>query len=532
VSDPDRALAETELGPVIERTATLAVTTPEHRPVGTPQRTLGRYRLERELGAGGMGIVHAAFDPELERRGAIKLILRATSADARARLLREARAMARLAHPNIVTIYEIGSESGRDFVTMELIDGGSLSDWLRAAPRSTAEILDAFIAAGRGLAAAHEAGIVHRDFKPHNVLRSSGGRIVVGDFGLATGLDTQVALADIRVEAYTTLTATGSWVGTPAYMAPEQWNGGTITPATDQFAFCVALWEALAGERPYREAELEDLRAAVTRGPAKLDASGIPRRLRGVLRRGLDPDPANRWPDMPALLAALRPDRRKLYTGVSAVAGLALSASVLALAVTRGEGEPAARPPRPPVDTRLEPSGLDEARIVRQATIEAKRGLEHARRDLELAFRDEGLRPDGRPLLEQVSRVSSGRVTAPPAAVAALVDELRSQSRVRLVPNLRDGRRVGFATYAMRPGSFVDAIGLSNGDVITAIDGRPLVDDEALATALEEIDPDEPLELEVTRGKDAIKIVVVPKPGPELPPSPPEPPEPEVHVLE
>src|SRR5215468_3054412 len=135
--------------------------------------SLGRYRLERELGAGGMGVVHAAFDPDLERRIALKV------------LRGEARAMARLAHPNVVTVHEVGTANGRDYVAMELILGETLADWLRSGERRPFEIIAAFLAAGRGLAAAHAAGIVHRDFKPHNVLRSRHGRIVVTDFGLA-----------------------------------------------------------------------------------------------------------------------------------------------------------------------------------------------------------------------------------------------------------------------------------------------------------------------------------------------------------
>ncbi|HEX8113371.1 MAG TPA: serine/threonine-protein kinase, partial [Kofleriaceae bacterium] len=248
----------------LARTATAAASAPAEpaEPFGA---NLGRYRLERELGAGAMGVVHAAFDPDLERRIALKVLRGATATtQARDRLLREARAMARLSHPNVVTVHEVGTAGGRDFVAMELIHGETLAEWLRAQPRPPAAILDAFLAAGRGLAAAHAAGIVHRDFKPHNVLRSRDGRIVVTDFGLAReahgapapALDATLPLgAEITAGGSSSplagLTVTGSLLGTPAYMAPEQWSGGAVTPATDQFAFCVALWEALAGQRPY-----------------------------------------------------------------------------------------------------------------------------------------------------------------------------------------------------------------------------------------------------------------------------------------
>src|SRR6185295_2959486 len=234
--------------------------------------SLGRYRLERELGTGGMGVVHAAFDPDLERRIALKVLrLAAPGLEAKDRLLREARAMARLAHPNVVTVHEVGTANGRDYVAMELIQGETLADWLRAERRRPAEIIAAFLAAGRGLAAAHAAGIVHRDFKPHNVLRCRTGRIVVTDFGLAREAQAELpppreprgtlAMPSGTPGSLTGITATGSLLGTPAYMAPEQWCGGLVTPATDQFAFCVALWEELAGERPYRGPTLDELRA-------------------------------------------------------------------------------------------------------------------------------------------------------------------------------------------------------------------------------------------------------------------------------
>src|SRR6185295_1099685 len=215
--------------------------------------TLGVYQLERELGAGAMGVVYAAFDPELTRRIAIK-VLRSERAtiEAKERLLREARAMARLAHPNVVTVYEVGTASGRDFIVMELIDGETLSQWL-CAHRPEGAILDAFLAAGCGLAAAHAAGIVHCDFKPRNVLRSREGRVAVTDFGLACDVTATAPHRDGRAVLVAgkasvgslELTATGALLGTPPYMAPEQWCGAGVTAATDQFAYCVALWEAL-----------------------------------------------------------------------------------------------------------------------------------------------------------------------------------------------------------------------------------------------------------------------------------------------
>ena len=295
---------------------------------------IGRYHLERELGAGGMGVVHVAFDPDLERRVALKVLRGATGEDAAKRLQREARAMARLSHPNVVTVHEVGTAHGRDYVAMELIDGESLAEWLRANEHPPHEIIQAFLAAGRGLAAAHAAGIVHRDFKPHNVLRSHAGRICVTDFGLAREAnvtEAKVPSSSGDHSSLSGLTISGSVLGTPAYMAPEQWDGGEVTPATDQFGYCVALWEALAGERPYRGLTAAELRKQVAEGPQALDASNIPRRVRAILRRGLDPDPSKRWRSMDELLQRLARAERKPWMVFAAVGAALIAAAVLVL---------------------------------------------------------------------------------------------------------------------------------------------------------------------------------------------------------
>ena len=272
-----------------------------------PDETVGKYRLDRELGRGGMGVVWAAFDPDLERAVALKL-LRTEAADSsamRTRLLREARAMAKLRHPNVVTVFDVGTDKGRDFIAMELVDGGTLDDWLQTKPPREV-VVDALLAAGRGLAAAHAKGLVHRDFKPHNVLRGSDGHVYVTDFGLARGQIEDgpeiVTSSDNLLDS--PLTQTGVLVGTPAYMAPEQFAGAVPDPKSDQFAFCVTMWQALTGERPFRGSSVEELAASARAGTATL-AADLPAALRSVLTRGLSPSPADRWPDMPALLAAL-----------------------------------------------------------------------------------------------------------------------------------------------------------------------------------------------------------------------------------
>ncbi len=317
----------------------------------TSGSTLGRYRIERELGAGGMGVVYVAFDGDLERRVALK-VLRADDDHAAKRLLREARAMARLSHPNVVTVHEVGSAGGRDYVAMELVDGTTLGDWLRAGRRGVDEVIAAFESAGRGLAAAHHAGVVHRDFKPHNILRSQAGRVCVTDFGLARSAEPDAvtdplavtqSLSDVAASSsgstsspLSGLTRTGAVLGTPAYMAPEQWGGQAVTPATDQFAFCVALWEALVGKRPFEGPTLEELKRQVTAGPRFDQIDGLPRNVRDVLRRGLSPEPEKRWPTMDALLAhlapAARPSRRWLAVGGLAVVGTGgVAAALVAL---------------------------------------------------------------------------------------------------------------------------------------------------------------------------------------------------------
>ncbi|MGN6104447.1 MAG: serine/threonine-protein kinase [Kofleriaceae bacterium] len=332
----------------------------------TQGQALGKYRLDRVIGSGGMGIVWAAFDPDLERAVALKLLHAANNEPTlRSRLLREARAMARLKHPNVLTVYEVGTDQNRDYIAMELVDGDNLDEWLRTRP-PRGEILDALLAAGRGLAAAHAAGLVHRDFKPHNVLRSRDGHVYVTDFGLARGqiedgADVeQVAVAALPDELASgshprrtpdsvldsPLTQTGVMIGTPAYMAPEQFVGRAPDPRSDQFAFCVTAWEALTGTRPFRGANLDELRAAAGGGVSALEAE-LPPRIRAVLARGLDPSPAARWPDLPSLLRALEQafaapatppggGRRRWWLGGLAV--VALGAGAGALVWSRGGG--------------------------------------------------------------------------------------------------------------------------------------------------------------------------------------------------
>jgi tetratricopeptide (TPR) repeat protein len=313
-----------------------------------PGGRCGRYVVRGPLGAGAMGTVLAAYDPTLNRNVALKLLHARSdlpASEAAARIAQEAQAMARLAHPNVVAVFEVDRVGDQTFVAMELVEGLTLRAWIAQRPRSWREIVDMFIAAGRGLAAAHAAGLVHRDFKPDNVLIGRDRRPRVSDFGLvrdlAEGADALPDLAPQGVD----VTARGTASGTPAYMSPEQWAGQRVDARGDQFAFCVALWEALYGRRPFSGSTVPELRAAVQAGALVDTPRGprVPHRLHAALRRGLAVDPAARWPDMPALLdvlaRVLAARRRWRIVAVASLTAIA-SAAVAAALSLRPEPDP------------------------------------------------------------------------------------------------------------------------------------------------------------------------------------------------
>jgi eukaryotic-like serine/threonine-protein kinase len=271
-------------------------------PRFVPGQILDRiYEVECELGAGAMGRVYRARDLRLGRKLAIKLH---DDADAPERLLREASALARLAHPNVVTVYGVGTWRGCPWVAMEYAACGTARDWLAAAPRTPREILELYVAAGRGLAAAHAAGLVHCDFKPDNVLVGADGRARVADFGLARDLARSASIRGLA--------------GTPMYMAPEQLAGAPAGAAADQFAFALALWEALTGASPFRGIARDAI--ATPLEPTRLSAQ-----VERTLRRALAFDAGARWPSMFELLAALHGDpalaccSQRLLAGVVAL---------------------------------------------------------------------------------------------------------------------------------------------------------------------------------------------------------------------
>ncbi|MBX7082663.1 MAG: serine/threonine-protein kinase [Nannocystaceae bacterium] len=315
-----------------------------------PPERLGRYRLEHRLGEGGMGEVWAAWDPQLGRRVAIKLLRPTARAGLRARaaqrLLREARSIARVVHPNVVAVFDVGSferAAGRPevWIAMELCEGTGLDRWL-SRPRTPAEIHARFLAAARGLAAAHAAGVVHRDFKPANVVVTNGGEVKVLDFGIAARMgDPSVgsdASGPLREASHhdepepslgsTRLTAAGQVIGTPRYMAPEQHTGGAVGPAADQFSLCVALLEALQGAPPFAGRDAERLLHAKLSGAISSGPRPVPAAVRRTLLRGLQAHPGARWPSIEALIEALQragTRRRRLAAGAGLTAAAALA---------------------------------------------------------------------------------------------------------------------------------------------------------------------------------------------------------------
>ncbi len=345
------AVCRRQVSEVMRVRSTMASGDPATSP-GRPPEQIGRYEVRATLGQGGMGVVLRAWDPQLERDVAVKLV-RGSSADGALRLVREARAMAKLRHPHVITVHDAGILAGEVFVVMELVDGEDLAAWYGKKP-SWQDALERCKQAGAGLAAAHAAGLVHRDFKPQNVLCGRDGRVLVADFGLARG---QPGVSD----AASALTGTGVVVGTPAYMAPEQHLGEAVGPAADQFALAATIYEGLYGARPFGGNTLAALISEVVSGKARPPpaTSDVPRTIAAVVMRGLAREPRDRWPSVQAMLDALAAapsmkvagKRQIPLGGAIAAIGAGVAATVaVTLAITGGSGakKPAAATAAPP----------------------------------------------------------------------------------------------------------------------------------------------------------------------------------------
>ncbi len=304
---------------------------------------LGRYLVRGKIGSGGMGVVYEAHDPELNRKLAVKLMRPQASegisaSDGRARLMREAQAMARLAHPNVIAIHDVGTFGEQVFIAMEHVEGQTLTQWLAEKPRSWRQIVAMFVQAGRGLAAAHSAGILHRDFKPDNVIVALDGRARVLDFGLARAVEPHGAAESSEEPSapkdntdrfellVAALTEPGRFIGTPAYMAPEQLVGQPATAGSDQFSFCLALYQGLYRELPFEGESVKALIGNMKRGAIRHapEAGHVPASLRRIVLRGLSLEPADRFPSMDGLIKALErfqivPRWRSLLVAILAV---------------------------------------------------------------------------------------------------------------------------------------------------------------------------------------------------------------------
>jgi eukaryotic-like serine/threonine-protein kinase len=342
--------------------------------------SIGRYVVLGLVGRGGMGEVYAAYDPELDRRVAVKLLRvkpghGVSHSEGRQRTLREGQAIARLSHPNVVVVYDVGTFEDKVFIAMEFVEGNNVTHWLHEQPRTWPEVLEIFLAAGRGLAAAHDKGIVHRDFKPDNVMVGRGGQVRVTDFGLARQLtptpahgvgqkptpiklltplperaemsDTIVlegmagppALAGTRSSSSGAfdmkLTRPGAMIGTPVYMAPEQFLGMPTDARSDQFSFCISLYEALYGERPFMGEDVNRLAANVVHENIRPTPPGskVPPWLRKIVLRGLKSKYAERWPSMEELLKALEKNPNTIRRKWALISGTLLFVAGLGFGV-------------------------------------------------------------------------------------------------------------------------------------------------------------------------------------------------------
>lgn len=503
--------------------------------------TIGRYEVTGKIGIGAMGTVYRAKDTALDREVAIKVLHRGDEADA-SRMAIEAKALAKLSHPNVVTVHEVGTDDGQLFVAMEYVRGKTLNLWLEDA--TSEEMLDVFAQAAEGLQAAHDAGIVHRDFKPENVIVGDDGRVRVLDFGLARSsgatLVDEVDETSLQNMDQPALTRTGVLAGTPSYMAPEQFRGGRVDAAADQFAFCIALHEAIWGVRPFAGDTIPDLARNVLNGQLDLAPQRslrvrvrvVAKALERVVERGLRLDPGKRHISMHALATALREASsshapRKSWTKWvmgSSVFGLVALSTTAALKADDGPqtqdvaqqaSAEAAQPSteqasNPPEEKLVSPFSSD-APLVSPFSSDAPlvspfpsnaRGTKGC--GLGTVERDGVCHPvDWNPLMaacnEDGCAVSRELFRDHGDQPAVLL------SQGRLVPFSQEGKNVGLKVFGVRPGTVPAQVGFQTGDVLTTLNGISLVRELDAATKLvgDDLEKTEALAVEYLRKGEA-----------------------------
>jgi len=419
---------------------------------------LGRYRILDRIASGGTSLVYLAVDETLDREVALKLVadLHGDSARdslLRERMLREGRALARVSHPALVDVYDVGFVGDLGFLVVELVRGQTLADWLAEGPRAWREVVERLLPVGEALAAAHAQGLIHRDVKPANVLLDAHGRSRLADFGFAHELrETPVDESSPQLRLDPASLAT-SVVGTPAYMAPEQWDGGLVDARTDQFAFCVTFFEALHGTRPFDATDAAALRRAMDDGPVAIDAAAVPPWLDALLRRGLAADPGARFEDVQALLDTLRAKLRALDHAESAQVALA-----------RADREPAERRELLALAGReLDAAGDDgDVAALREALWSAR-------------FEDALSRDDH----EEAAALLEARGGAPDDELAARVAEARERAEAprRRVAELERDRDAGVESAFKTRSLLVSAAGWTVGyAAYAAVDRLGLID--------------------------------------------------------
>jgi serine/threonine protein kinase len=408
---------------------------------------VGRYLVLSTLGAGGMGVVFAAYDPQLDRKVALKLLranLGANAKEARKRLKREAQAIAQLNHPNVVGVYDVGTtDEGDVYIAMEFVEGDTVSTWLKRWPRTWREILEIFHQAARGLMAAHSVGLLHRDFKPDNVLVGGDGRVRVTDFGLARSVlvPDEIVTAGSRnrpkpdtAALHVELTATGTVLGTPRYMPPEQLTGPDIDSRSDQFSFCVALYEALFGTHPLPGATSVSMLEHGDEALAPPEGTRVPPTIARAVMRGLQRERTKRFPGMSALVHELVPpvQRSPVRFAATIAIGLVVIGGATAAVMTRPEA-PLRIPTNDTPEMALLVNRINQLEKERKDLIEllkkqeaSLKDLEHAQKEIEK--KDEQIHElmdqVKKYKLEQIKSTPAVAVKAPPPLVSGEVSKV------------------------------------------------------------------------------------------------------------